>query len=52
MPMTPAQMERRIEQNTNDIEAIYDLLKGMDGRLVNIEGQLTEVLSILKDGSS
>ena len=40
MPMSQPEMERRIVRNTNDIESIYELLTGIDGRLTGIDGRL------------
>jgi len=40
MATSNANLERRIERNTNDIEAIYDMLTDHGVRLTEIEGRL------------
>lgn len=40
MAMSNANLERRIERNTNDIEAIYDMLTDHGVRLTEIEHRL------------
>lgn len=40
MAMSNANIERRIERNTNDIEAIYDMLTDHGVRLTEIEHRL------------
>ncbi|MFT4258761.1 hypothetical protein [Microbacterium sp.] len=43
MPMTPAQMERRLEQNTNDIGAIYEILTGIEGKLAEHDARFNGI---------
>ncbi|WP_161804373.1 hypothetical protein [Microbacterium sp. GCS4] len=54
MPLSPAALQLRVEQNTNDIASIYEILEGIgkkldehdarfdgiDGRLDGIDGRL------------
>lgn len=41
MPLSPGEVERRIERNTNDIESIYELLSEHSTQLRAIEQKLT-----------
>ncbi|WP_341942152.1 hypothetical protein [Microbacterium sp. LWH10-1.2] len=43
MAMTPTQADLRMEQNTNDISAIYELLEEMNARLAGHDLQLGSI---------
>lgn len=42
MPVSNANLERRIERNTNDIEAIYDILTDHGSQLTDIKDKLEQ----------
>jgi|tagenome__1003787_1003787.scaffolds.fasta_scaffold20301711_3 hypothetical protein len=44
MPMSPPETERRLVRNTSDIDSIYPLPAGIDGRLDNVDGEVTGIL--------
>ena len=43
MPASNPDLERRVERNTNDILAIYEILTDHGRRLATIEGKVTAI---------
>lgn len=49
MPMTPAEMEHKVLQLDNDVQAIYEMLAAIDGTLRRHENRFKEMSAQLGD---